>query len=120
VPVWVVSTTPSSEPGGLVSEHQALQGLAFRPSVTTGLVISLAFTAAPARVLDRRLARDASGTKQLIAPESVNPLAPFPTWTAFPSSKYYGASDAHALHWGTAPLPAWASHVHHDVLSESL
>jgi hypothetical protein len=75
-------------------------------SVTTGLVISLAFTAAPARVLDHRLARDVSGTKQLIDPESVNPLAPFPTWTAFPSSEYYGASDAHALRWGTAPLPA--------------
>ena len=29
---------------------------------------------------------------------------------------HYGASDAPALHWGTAPLPAWASHVHNDVL----
>jgi hypothetical protein len=62
------------------------------------------------------LARDSSGTEQLIDPESVYPLAPFPTWTAFPSSEYYGASDAHAIHWGTAPLPAWASHVHNDIL----
>src|SRR6266566_5342489 len=28
------------------------------------------------------------------------------------------ASDAHALQRGTAPLPAWASHVHHDGLNE--
>jgi len=28
------------------------------------------------------------------------------------------ASDAHALQRGTAPLPAWASHVHHDALCE--
>jgi hypothetical protein len=118
VPIRVVSTTPSSEPGGLVSEHRALQGLAFRPSVTTGLVISVAFTAAPLPLPGSRLTRDASGTKQLIDPKSVNPLTPFPTWTALPSSEYYDASDAQALHWGTAPLRAWASHVHHDVLCE--
>jgi hypothetical protein len=33
-------------------------------------------------------------------------------YAAFPRSEYYDASDAHVLHWGTAPLHIGASHVH--------
>jgi hypothetical protein len=113
--------TPPSEPGVPLLGHRALQGLATStPSVTTGLVISVAFTAAPLPLPGSRLTRSSSGTKQLLDRENVNPLAPFPTWTAFPPSEYYDASDAHALHRGAAPLPAWASHVHPDALCSDL
>ena len=33
---------------------------------------------------------------------------------------HYDASDAHALHRGASPLPAWASHVHPDALCSDL
>ena len=98
--------TPPSEPGVPLLGHRALQGLATStPSVTTGLVISVAFTAAPLPLPGSRLARSSSDTKQLLDRENVNPLAPFPTWTAFPPSEYYDASDAHALHRGVHPSP---------------
>ena len=49
--------------------------------------------------------------------ESVNSLASFPMWTAFPSSEYYDASDAHIRHRQTACLSILvASHVHKDEL----
>ena len=115
MPIWIVSTTPSSEPGVPLLEHRALQGLA-----TSALVISVAFTAAPRPLPGSRLPRTSSGTKQLLDRENVNPLASFPLCAAFPRSEYRDASDAHALQWGTAPLPAWASHVHHDVLYGSM
>jgi hypothetical protein len=99
VPIWVVSTTPSSEPGVPLSGHRALQGLATSaPSVTTGLVISVAFTAAPLPPPGSRLTRTSSGTKQLLDHENVNPLASFPLYAAFPRAEYYDASDAHELH----------------------
>jgi len=43
-----------------------------------------------------------------------NKLRPFALWLAFPTSDYYGRSDAQASHWWTAHLgiPACASHVH--------
>jgi hypothetical protein len=116
VPIRVVST-PSSEPGVPLQGHRALQGLATStPSVTIGRVISVAFTAAPRPLPGRRLTRTSSGTKQLLDPENVNPLASFPLYPAFPRSEYCDASDAHTLHWGTALLLALASHFHNDVL----
>jgi hypothetical protein len=45
---------------------------------------------------------DSSGTEQLIAPESVNPLAPFPTWTTFPSSEYHPPGNHEAPTVGIA------------------
>ncbi len=60
--------------------------------------------------------KDSQGDLRLFVNPNVTPLAPFALYAAFPRSDYYGASDAHALHWGTAPLPAWASHVHDDGL----
>jgi hypothetical protein len=45
------------------------------------------------------VARDSSGTKQVIAPENVDPLASFPLYAAFPHSEYYGASATHRGHW---------------------
>jgi hypothetical protein len=77
-----------------------------------------AFIAASAILRDYGLSPASGGTKQLINLNSVNPLAPFALYAAFPRSDYYGASDAHALHRGTAPLPAWASHVHDDGLGK--
>ena len=113
--------TPPSEPGVPFLGHRALQGLATStPSVTTGLGISVAFTAAPLPLPGSRLARSSSGTTQLLDRENGNPLAPFPRWTAFPPSAYSDASDAQALQRGAAPLPAWASHVHPDALSRDL
>ena len=99
MPIGVVSTTPSSEPGVPLSGHRALQGLATSaPSVTTGLVISVAFTSAPLPLPGSRLTRTSSGTKPLLDRENVNPLASFPLYAAFPRSEYYDASDAHELH----------------------
>src|SRR6266487_1332008 len=71
--------TPPSEPDVRLSAHPALQGLATSaPSVTTGLVISFAFTAAPLPLPGSWLTRTSSGTKQLLDLENVNPLASFP------------------------------------------
>ena len=43
-------------------------------------------------------------------------LPPFPLWPAFPTSEYYGGSDAQHDPWQTACLdiPCRASHVHAD------
>ena len=45
-------------------------------------------------------------------------LPPFPLWPAFPTSEYYGGSDAQHDPWQTACLdiPCRASHVHADGL----
>jgi hypothetical protein len=109
--------TPPSEPDVRLSPHPALWGLTtFAPRITPGLVISFAFTAAPAILRDHRLTQTSSGTKQLLDQENVNPLASFPLCAAFPRSEYYDASDACTLHSWTAQLPAQASHVHDDGL----
>jgi hypothetical protein len=63
-----------------------------------------AFTAASIILRDHRLAPHAGSTRQLLDQNNVTPLAPFAMYAAFPRSDYYGASDAHTLHWGIAPL----------------
>jgi hypothetical protein len=98
--------TPPSEPDMRRSPHPALQGLASASIVTDRFVMFFAFIAASIVLEDNRLTSTSGGTKQLIDRNIVNPLAPFALYAAFPRSDYYGASDAHALHWGTAPLPA--------------
>jgi len=93
------------------------QGLATSaPRITPGFVISFAFTTAPLPLPGSRLTRNSSGTRQLLDPENVNPLASFPLYAAFPRSEYYDAPDAHALPRWATHLPAWASHVHIDGL----
>jgi hypothetical protein len=113
--------TPASKPCMRLSPHTAPQGLATSaPSVTTGFVRFLAFAAASIVLRDDGLLPDSWESRQLLDQNHVNPLASFPMYAAFPRSEYYDAPDAHGLHRGAAPLPAWASHVHPDALCSDL
>jgi hypothetical protein len=114
---------PPSEPDVRLSPHPALQGLTFRllryhkichPISFHRLPLPLPYLATVLRVLPDFTSILATN----VYSGNVNPLASFPLYAAFPRSEYYDASDAHALHWGTAPLPAWASHVPTDTLYE--
>src|SRR5262249_13243530 len=54
-----------------------------------------------------------NGSRRFLFSRSVNLLASFALWPAFPTSDYYDASDALDGHWQTACLiiPSRASHV---------
>jgi hypothetical protein len=84
-------------PRRTVSQQRALQGLATSQQLP---VIGLSFIAAASVT---GITRNSPGDLRLFVDPNVNPLAPFALYAAFPRSDYYGAFDAHALHWGTAP-----------------
>jgi hypothetical protein len=86
--------------------HKPDAGFSRSKGMADGLVRFLAFAAASTVLRDDGLPRPSSGTKQLLDQNHVTPLASFPMYAAFPRPEYYDAPDAHALHQGTAPLPA--------------
>jgi hypothetical protein len=84
--------TPPSEPAVRLSPQRALQGLATSRDFP---VIGSSCIGAARLTGDTRTSPD---DLQLFVNPNVNPLAPFPMWLAFPTSEYYGTSDACSLH----------------------
>jgi hypothetical protein len=91
-----------------VSKHPALQGVASAPGITQVVILARSspsphrYTTVPRLLTDRP---NFIGRLRVIGLRSVTPLAPFAMYAAFPHSDYYGASDAHWVHWGICTPP---------------
>ena len=113
---------PPSAPCMQLSQHTALQRLTFlsrdysvvRHSVDFIEIAELHLLLTPIAIVN--------GSRRFLFSRSVNLLASFPMWPAFPTSEYYDVSDALDGHRQTACLiiPSRASHVHIDGLYEGV